>query len=132
MAKTSSIPSLPMEALREAIDLTQKFINGDDSSRMSLFLISGVFTTPETRKLILLPWSPLRTATSATVQQSQNITHDGALRWFLNKLSEAVFDFDDKVRDMCRREWPQRCIKVVTHGMSSPHSPLSGMRLTPT
>src|SRR5215471_7559446 len=119
----TSISFLPIEILRNAVGLAQKLISGDDSSRETLLLLTGVFTTPVTGKLILLPWSPLRTSTSTTIQ------HKVALDWFLNKFSEAIIGFDEKVRVIWQHEWPQRCFRFLTRGISRLHSLFSKMIL---
>ncbi len=117
VSKTSSITFLPIEVLKEAIDLVQKFVNGNDSSYEGLLLVCGVFRTPTTGKSILLPWSPLRTAARTTSREPQDIPHKEALDWLLNELSGAVVNFGDKVRDMWKQEWPQRCFNFLTQGI---------------
>lgn len=108
--RASDLDTLPFEIIQEAIKFSKDLaIKGDSKARRTIFLLTGVWTTDDSKMpSVLLPRSPFRKA--ITDASAVDVTQV-AKRWLLNRLAIAILALDIKVDELFKKKYPLRCLQ---------------------
>ncbi|KAI9669755.1 MAG: hypothetical protein M1831_007451 [Alyxoria varia] len=111
---------LPFSAIGEARRIAESVLSqrGGESDRLVVLLLAGVLETDLASKpSVILSWSPLLShgRQQFTKLQPKEYTK-GAYDWFLITLSTIVLKFHEKLKELWKFEWPERCAIFLTGG----------------
>lgn len=115
MYQASDLDGLPFKMIQEAIKVSKDLaLKGDSKARRTTLLLTGVWTTDESKKpSFLLPWSPLREA--ITDASAVDLTQT-AKQWVLDRLACATLALDIKADELIKKKHPLRCSQYLLKG----------------
>jgi len=115
IARVSALDSLPLEMMREAVQLVKEIVLKDDADAILAVLVAmGIWKSRDSQRgHILLPWSPLRRKGS---DDSNIDIVQIAKQWILDQFVAAILALDSKARVWWTLKWPAPCPYFLTRG----------------